>query len=275
MAANMEFICVKEKAHLRGLTNLIHKENGAWWKTRRWWINALIWPLILGGLVANMLLVSSTFNLELTDEVIAAGGRNAYVISLGLSVFFEFGIQAIAIGIIILSHDLLVGEKQNGVAEWILSKPVSRRAYILSKLLVNAVYILLFLIFIPAIATYSLLSYKLGALFPILPFTYGISIMILHSLFYLTFVMMLGTFFNARGGILGISLGFLLGSSLITSLIKPLLYITPASLSKLAALVAGNQAVPSHLLWPPLVSTIIWCLIFVFVARSKFERTEF
>ncbi len=271
----MDFVRVEEKPGLRGLSNLIYKENSAWWRTRRWWINALIWPLILGGLVANMLLVSSAFNLELTDEVIAAGGRTAYVISLGLSVFFEFGIQAIAIGVIILAHDLLISEKQNGVAEWILTKPVSRWAYILSKLTVNAAFILLFLIVIPAIVTYSLLSLKLGALFPILPFIYGVSVMILHSLFYLTFVMMLGTIFNSRSAILGIALGFLLGSSLVMGLIKPLLYVLPTSLPKIAASVANNLPVPAHLLWPPLVATLIWCLVFMFVARYKFERSEF
>lgn len=275
MTANMDFVRVEEKPGLRGLSNLIYKENSAWWRTRRWWINALIWPLILGGLVANMLLVSSAFNLELTDEVIAAGGRTAYVISLGLSVFFEFGIQAIAIGVIILAHDLLISEKQNGVAEWILTKPVSRWAYILSKLTVNAAFILLFLIVIPAIVTYSLLSLKLGALFPILPFIYGVSVMILHSLFYLTFVMMLGTIFNSRSAILGIALGFLLGSSLVMGLIKPLLYVLPTSLPKIAASVANNLPVPAHLLWPPLVATLIWCLVFMFVARYKFERSEF
>lgn len=275
MANNMDFILVQEQPGLRGLTNLIYKEKSAWLKTRRWWINALIWPLILGGLVANMLLVSSAFNLDLTEEVIAAGGRTAYVISLGLSVFFEFGIQAIAIGVIILVNDLLVSERQSGVAEWILTKPVTRWAYILAKLLINAVFILLFLVIIPAIVTYSMLSFKLGALFPILPFTYGVSIMILHSLFYLTFVLMLGTIFNARSAILGIAIGFLLGSSLVTGLIKPLVYVLPTSLPKIAASVANNQSVPANLLWPPIVATMLWCLIFLFVARNQFDRTEF
>ncbi len=275
MAANLEFIPVKEKPSFRGLRNLIYKEKSSWWKTRRWWINALLWPLILGGLVANMLLVSNVFTPDLTEEVIAAGGRNAYAISLGLSVFFEFGVQAVAIGVIILTHDLLVSERQNGVAEWILTKPVSRRAYLLSKLYVNAGFLLFFLVIIPALVTYGMLSLKLGAFFPMLPFLAGMAIMIMHSLFYLTLTTLLGTVFNSRPAILGIALGFLMGISLITSVIKPLVYVTPTSLSKIAALVANSQAVPANLLWLPLLTTSLWCLIFLGAALFKMDRLEF
>lgn len=275
MGANTELLLTTDSQRLRGFANMLYKENRAWWGTYRWWTNALIWPLLLGGLVANMLLVSSAFPMDITAEVARAGGTTAYVMQMGMSVFFEFGIQAIGIGVIILSHDLLIGERHNGVTEWILTKPVTRHAYILAKFIANATHILLFLITIPAFLTYVLLSLRLGAPFPVLSFCSGVGIMIVHSLFFLTLVLMLGVSLDSRPALLGIALGFLLGGNLLAGLVKPLIYLTPSSLPRVAALVAGGQVVRPELLWPPLLTTILWCGIFSCVALAKFRRAQF
>jgi hypothetical protein len=111
--------------------------------------------------------------------------------------------------------------------------------------------------------------------FPWLPFKVGVYIMILHSLFYLTLTLMLGTFFSSRAAVLGIALGVLFGGNLLAWLIKPLLYITPWTLAKLAALVASSQPVPLNLLCLPVAATAVWCIVFVIVALGKFEKTEF
>jgi len=53
MAANIVFVRVKELNGMRGFSNLLRKEIQAWWGTRRWWINAILWPGMLGGLTAG------------------------------------------------------------------------------------------------------------------------------------------------------------------------------------------------------------------------------
>ncbi len=98
MAANIEFELVKELSGLRGFTNLFHKENRAWWGTRRWWINALLWPVLMCGLLANMLFVPTIANLATEAEIARAGGLTAYILQMGLSVFFEFGTTVLALG---------------------------------------------------------------------------------------------------------------------------------------------------------------------------------
>lgn len=275
MAVDMDFELVKELNGYRGLKNLFHKEVRSWLGTRRWWINAIIWPLMLGGLVTNLILISNGHNFDTTEKVVAAGGQTAYIISLGLSVFFDFGVQAISIGIIILAHDLLLSERQNGVAEWILTKPVDRRAYYLAKLIINAAFMVLFLVIIPALVTYGLLSYRMNEPFPVWSFLSGVGIMILNCMFYLTLVLMLGTFLNSRPAILGVSFGVLLGGSLLASLFKPLVYMTPVSLSKMASLIANSQPVPPLWLWPPIIATFLWTLLFHLSALMKYERMEF
>ena len=275
MAANIEFELMKESNGFRGFTNLFHKENRAWWGTRRWWINALLWPVLMCGLLANMLFVPTIANLATEAEIARAGGLKAHVLLMGLSVFFEFSTTVLALGAIVLTQDAIISEKQSGVAEWLLSKPIARRSYILAKMAANTLPMLVLMVGIPAAIGYGMLSLRGGEPFPVLPFISGVGIMLVHAFFYLTLTLMLGTIFNNRGPILGIALGSVLGGNLLGGLFKPLLYVTPWMLPKVASLTASSQALPPEMGLAPLVSSILWSVIFVIVALVQFERTEF
>jgi ABC-type transport system involved in multi-copper enzyme maturation permease subunit len=261
---------------LRGFSNLFRKENRAWWGTRRWWINALIWSGALGGLVGVMLfMLPSVAEATGDTSVAAAGGPEAFGLEMGRTVFFEMGTMALALGVIVLSQDLIVDEKQSGITEWLLAKPLARRSYVLAKLAAAMLAVLTLLIALPALVSYLLLTARLGAPFPWLPFLHGVGIMAVHTFFYLTLTLMLGTFFNHRAPILGIALGSVMGGALVGGLLQPLLYVTPWMLGKVSSLVADSQPVPEGMLWAPLLASILWSVIFITVALAKFERTEF
>ena len=275
MAANLELLRVKERSGLRGFSNLFRKENRAWWGTRRWWINALLWTVLLGGLTAIMLFASGEEVNEATEaEITQAGGLVAYILSLGLNIFFQFGVPVLAIGTVILAQDLIIGEKQSGVAEWLLSKPVTRRAYVLAKASANALGVFALLIGLPSVVAYGLLSLRMGAPFPVAPFLSAVGIMTVHTLFYLTLTLMLGTIFNSRGPILGIALGSVLGGGMLGGLIKPLFYVTPWMLPKVAVLTATGQAITAEMGIASLVATTLWSVVFILVAFAKFEKME-
>ena len=57
MTVNSELKRASEWAPMRGFANMFYKENYAWWRTRRWWVNAIVWIAILCILVAFMLFV--------------------------------------------------------------------------------------------------------------------------------------------------------------------------------------------------------------------------
>jgi len=275
MAANLELLRVKERSGLRGFSNLFRKENRAWWGTRRWWINALLWTGLLGGLTAIMLFVSDEEVSQATEaEITQAGGLIAYILLLGLNIFFQFGVPVLAIGTVILAQDLIIGEKQSGVAEWLLSKPVTRRAYVLAKLAANALGVFALLIGLPSVVAYGMLSLRMGAPFPLAPFLSAVGIMTVHTLFYLTLTLMLGTIFNNRGPILGIALASVLGGGMLGGFIKPLLYVTPWMLPKVALLTATGQAIHAEMGIASLVATALWSVVFIFVAFAKFEKME-
>lgn len=276
MAANLELQRVNEWQVLRGFSNLLRKENRAWWGSNRWWINALLWSVGLGGMAGFLLFVLPTVTAaQTTKEVVAAGGPVAYAIQLGISVFFRIGSLALALGAIVLSQDLILDEVNNGVTECLLAKPVARRAYILAKLVASALAMLVLLVLLPALVMYLLLSLRTGAAYALVPFLKGTSILAVHTLFYLTLTLMLGTIFNNRAPILGIALGSVMGGTLIGGIIKPLLYITPWVLGSSTELVVMGRNVVPELVTYPLVATVLWCLIFTMVALVQFQRKEF
>jgi ABC-type transport system involved in multi-copper enzyme maturation permease subunit len=276
VATNLELQRAGEWSVMRGFANLLHKENRAWWGTRRWWVNALLWTGMLGGLVGMVLFMLPPV-AEVTGDpnVAVAGGPIAFGLEMGRTVFFELGMMAMAIGVIILCQDLIVDEKQSGLTEWLLAKPVTRRAYVLAKLIASALAVMILLIALPSLAAYLLLSVRIGSFFPFLPFLGGVGIMIVHTLFYLILTLMLGTLFNSHPPILGIALGVLLGGNLLAGFLKPLLPVTPWMLGKVASLTAGGQFLPAGILLSPVIATILWSLAFIFVALMKFEKTEF
>ena len=246
MAVNSEFLRVKEPAAMRGFANMFRKENFAWWGTRRWWINAIIWVAILCGLAAFMLFVLPGVAAEKNDPAVAEmGGPLALAQHMGRTIFFQVGTFAIAVGTIILSQDLIVDEKQTGLIEWLLAKPVSRRAYILSKLASTLIAVLALLIGLPALITCGLFYLQMGAEFPLIPFLQGTGILIVHTIFYLCLTLMLGTFFSSRTPIMGIAIGTLLGGNVLAGLVTQLVYFTPWSLGATALAIASSQTVPA------------------------------
>lgn len=276
MTANLDLLGVNERKGLRGFANLFQKEKQAWWSTRRWWINAIFWTMLLCGLTAIMLFAPSDEAAQATESEIAqAGGLVAYILSLGLSVFFEFGVPVLGIGTVVLAQDLIIGEKQSGAAEWLLSKPVTRRAYVYSKLAANTPSLLILLVGLPSMLVYVMLSIRIAAPFPLLPFISAVGIMALHTIFYLALTLMLGTIFINRIAILGIALGSVLGGGILGGLLKPLLYVTPWMLPKAAWLTATSQTVPPEAGIAPVVATILWIVVFTFLALMKFEKMEF
>ena len=276
MSANIELLRVNENKGIRGFANLYRKENQVWWGTHRWWINALLWTLLLCGLAAIMLFAPNEEAKNATEfEITQAGGLVAYILSLGLSVFFEFGAPMLAIGTIVLTQDLIIGEKQSGLAEWLLSKPVTRRAYVLAKVIANAPPLLLLLVVLPSALLYGMLSLRIDALYPVVPFLSAVGIITMHTLFYFTLTIMLGIVFSNRSPILAIGLASILGGGILGGFFQPLFYVTPWMMPKIAWLTATGQAIPPEMGIAPLAVTAVWIVAFIFVALAKFEKMEF
>ena len=145
---------IQEKGWRSGLSGLMSTGFGAWWKTSQWWRQALLWTAILNGSLAI------TIWGDVTDAV---------------TTFTLYGVMTIfsAVAVVIVMQEAVVGEKRSGTAAWIHSKPVSRQAFIIAKLVPNAAGVLATMIAIPSIVLviqmqlagvdYSIANFAMGA----------------------------------------------------------------------------------------------------------------
>jgi ABC-2 type transport system permease protein len=261
LAARDGLIPVGERAWLGGFGNMFRKELGQWWGTRTWWVQILIWVLILNG-ITTMTMVSDAFAPEeMIQEVVQT--------------FLALGIAAIGMGTVITVQGAIVGEKQLGTAAWVMSKPASRAAFILAKTLAYASGYWITAILIPAIIFIIVTGQVLTAPLAITPFLVGLALMALGQLFYLTLTLMLGTFFNSRGPVAGIGIAFIMTGLLLDSFIPlPVLIVTPWPLADIAGGLTLGADLPS--VWPvPILATVIWIVVMTAVALWRFEREEF
>jgi ABC-2 type transport system permease protein len=168
-----------------------------------------------------------------------------------------------------------VREKQTGTAAWILSNPVSRAAFVLSKLIAHAVGILAIIVVLQGLVAYGQFSLRDGFLWPPLPLAAAMGLQALHMLFWLAFSLMLGTFFDSRGPVLGIAFGAFFVQQILGQL-EGLVPVVPAympmKLLEISLPVALGRPLPTVI---PIVSVAGSAVLFVVVAMWRFGRQEF
>ena len=250
-----------------GLANMLAKENFAWWRTRRWWIQSLVAVLILNGSLA----------LNLRDPMGAPVDLQA-INYLNTSALF------VPILIVVLAQDSILNERHSGTIAWVLSKPLKRTAFILSKLIAYGLGFLVTWVLIPNIIFYFQLvaAGREGLSLP--GFIGLIALSYLNLLFYLTLALMLATLFNSRAPGLGISL-LIAWTGPMQILARPmekyvswLEDILPWKLISsfgeppLAGYLALGAKLPTVL---PIIATLLWCVLFVGVAIWRISREEF
>src|SRR5512141_113373 len=140
--ASVQFQLVAEKGWKRGLGNLLQGEYSAWFKSSRWWKHLLLWFSIINVMMVIMIIATAQAAQKGED---------------GPPVLFMYGIfggMFVAFGVMIIMQRVLVREKHSGTAAWVLSKPVTRTSFVVSRLVVNTIAILLTSVIVPGIVLY-------------------------------------------------------------------------------------------------------------------------
>ena len=275
MVTNMELQRVGLSGWRTGLANLLHKENRAWWASRRWLTQSILWTVVVNGFVALMVFVLMPFGQSEARDPPPVGMD---LLTTAAQMLIQIALTALATGAIVLAQDTIIAERQMGVTEWLLSKPVSRPAYVLSKLLAHGLGVLVILVGLQGALGYGLLSLVMGEPFPLLPYLVGMAGLAVHTLFYLALTLMMGVLTTNRRTLLGVSLGMLMGGQmLVQALAVPagkFVLLTPWSLSKLLPAAVLGMPLPLSI-WLPIGVTAILSVIFVAVTITRFERLEF
>ena len=242
-----------------GLSNLMEAGFGSWWRTKNWWIHSLIWIAVINGSLAPAIWG------EAPDSV---------------SVFTIYGVMTMfaTIAVAILMQDEIVGEKLNGTAAWVLTKPVSRTAFMVSKLVPNAVGVVATMIAIPS-AVFFVQVVLAGIDISAGLFLLGAAVAALNLMFYLTLTLMLGTLFNSAGPVIAIPLAFAFGQQLLGGIpgliaFLPWALVVPvdgSDTSVVSSVITGESITTPG----AIAVTAVSCVVFTIVAFRKWNRTEF
>src|SRR5512146_1426187 len=209
---------VEEKGWRRGLGNLLQGEYSAWFKSSRWWKQLLLWISIINGMMILMMIATVKA---------AEDGNDGPPILLMYGIF---GGMFVAFGVMIIMQRVLVKEKQSGTAAWVLSKPVTRTAFVVSRLLVNSIAILLTSVIVPGVILYFSLGLfsNLGWLSP-LGFVAALLMVSLHTFYWIALVLMMGTLSESSSVVIAVPIAlfflFWMGTEMMPALIdiSPLL----------------------------------------------------
>jgi len=270
MASNVALVAVKDHGGLNGFANYFRMNNHNWWGTRRWLIQLVVWFLIVNGPWVISALSSGVKNASPSQEQIGEA----------LMMFFVMAGMFSAIGVIILGQNAIIQGRQNGTIAWVLSKPVSRPAFILSKLSADAIGILVTMVLAQGLVGFLFCRFGLGISVSPFNFLAALGLFFLHQLFYLALSYMLGALLRSRGAVLGIPLVFIFTYQMHAALgwfgkILPwgLIMGPPEAMnSSLAALVAQGLPLPTV---APIIGTAALSLAFVLITIWRFSREEF
>ncbi|HUP16408.1 MAG TPA: ABC transporter permease subunit [Acidimicrobiia bacterium] len=244
-----------------GLGNLIRKEFGQWWGTRSWWIQTLIWLILLNGVTTMVML-----DTAMTPEALV---REA------VQTFLLVGATAIGIGVVLSIQGAVVGEKELGTAAWVMSKPASRASFVLAKLLANTVGFLVTAVAIPSIVFIVEARYLLTAPVDYTQFALAVAVVALSVVFYVVLTIALGCMFKGRGPVAGIGIGLILVGQFFKGMLPlSLVLVTPWLLGDVASSVALASA-PDFNRMVPIIVTAGATVALTFVAVWRFGREEF
>lgn len=272
MSANTagQFQVVREAGWRRGLGNLLKGEYSAWFKSSRWWKHLLMWFAIINVMMGIMIIASAEAAKDGND---------------GPPLLFMHGIfggMFVAFGVMIIMQRVLVREKQQGTAAWVLSKPVTRTAFVVSRLVVNAIAVLLTAVIVPGAVLYLSLGLfsDIGWLSPF-GYAAGLLMFVLHAFYWIALALMMGTLLESSAGVIGVPMVLYFVFWYGPSLIPALVYVSPIMLTfspapdQMSALSVAFMTGEPVFSWLPLISTVVACVIFIAVSLWRFNRQEF
>jgi ABC-2 type transport system permease protein len=282
MASNHSLTAVKNRGWLNGFGNLVRNENRHWWGTLQWIIQTLIWLAIINGMLAMITLAAPKIEAaQARQEINSVEARAAddALEQTALMVFFIFSGMAPAVGVVIIGQDAIIQERQTGTLTWLLSKPVSRVAFLLSKFSADALGILVTMVLVQGLVAYFIYKEGTGISLSIPGFLGGLGLIYLLLLFYLALTLMLGTLFRGRGPVIGIPILLVFGNQMV-GLAPGLGKIMPWNLvmdlgpeqPSLAVLLTQGQPLPTV---TPIIGTAVLTIVFISVAFWRFHREEF
>lgn len=246
-----------------GFANQLARESATWWATRRWWVQATGWTVLVNVLLAVMLWV--------IPDLAATSGAARMSLAESAAQFTGMAAALASIATVVLSQGLLVDERRSGVLEWMLSKPMERTALLAAKLAGHATALVAVLVLAPWLGVLVLLSLADGSLWPVGRWAGATALVAALVIFHLALVLLLSVVTWSRPVILAVPLVGILGADLATAVVPDLMSVLPWSLTRLAGPVLVDGTLGSV---GPLLSITVLTVACLLGAAWRFEGEE-
>lgn len=245
-----------------GFGNLLRKELGQWWTTKLWWIQTLIWVALIAGIST----IASLDSAGMTPaEHFVEATRSPFLI----------GALVIGIGVVVTVQGAVIGEKDQGTAAWIMSKPVSRASFVMSKIVAHSFGFIVTAVVVPAVVYAFVSSMLFPGMLDLGGYAIATSVVALSTVFYVALTVCLGTVFDGRGPVAGLGIAVLLTGQFLNGMLPPALVMrTPWPLGEVAASFAVGVT-PEWNRMTPIVATAIGAVVLSVLAVWRFGRDEF
>jgi ABC-2 type transport system permease protein len=108
------------------------------------------------------------------------------------------------VGVVVLTQGVMLDERRSGTLEWVLTRPVSRTAFVVAKAAAHTIPVLVALIVVPWTGVYTVLSTQVDGVWPPGPFLAVAGLAALLVVFTVALTVLLGTRTTNRGLVIGV-----------------------------------------------------------------------
>jgi ABC-2 type transport system permease protein len=176
--------------------------------------------------------------------------------------------QIALFAVIIIYGGLISGERKSGTAILVLTKPVSRAAFVVAKASVHAVFVSAIVV-AGTLVTWAGTALVFGKA-PGGPLWSSAMAWLAFGLLFLAIMTLLSTLFGSQAGAAGIGLGLFAVIS-VAGILEPLAKYSPVGLAGAPMTLAMGKEAP--ILWPVITSAALACLL-VAAAAWAFKAKE-
>ena len=177
--------------------------------------------------------------------------------------------QITLFALIIIEGGIVSSEVTSGTAILVLTKPVSRTAFVVAKALVQSAFLTL-VVGVSTLVTWALTAAVFGTA-PARPVWTASAVWLVLGIFYIAMMTLFSVAIRSQAGAAGAGIAAFIALS-VAGLWKPLSDYSPAGLAVRATSLAADSATASPL-WP-IVSSLIASLVLVWLATRLFRRAE-
>ena len=276
---NDQFKHVRGNDWRRGFRQILRGELGHWFASRRWLVQIIIYASLIFPLVLTI--------MGKPETRILPDGQIVQVDHLKESVEFFNATQGIigVIGVTLLMEGVILGEKRSGTAAWILSKPVSRSAFLLAKLFGNLIGVFMCIILAQNTIAFLLINKGLNANLLPQDFLAAMLPQTINLLFYMSLTTMLAAVSEKRALVIAIPILPLFFDEVLMASVPPgtfnaLAKILPFSLAtgfgdQMPALARSLMLGVEPFSIAPIFWTLLYILIFIGIGLAAFRRQQF